>query len=131
MTKATGSFEVLSGNEDAYEDRGEGGKLTHAWGEQKFTGDIRGDGTVHWLMSYGNDKTAHLVGLQLITGSVGGRSGSFVIEAIADHDGKGSRGSWSIVAGSGSAGLVGITGTGSFEAPGGPNATYELDYELA
>jgi hypothetical protein len=71
------------------------------------------------------------VGLQLIKGSVGGRSGSFVIEAIADHTGKSSRGTWTIVDGTGTGDLEGITGTGSFEAPGGPTATYELEYELA
>jgi len=130
MTKATGSFDVLSGDEDTYEEREGGARLAHASGAQAFSGDITGDGSVHWLSSYAADKTAHLVGLQLIKGSVGGRSGTFVIEAIADHTGKSSRGSWSIIDGSGTGDLTGISGTGSFEAPGGPKATYELDYEL-
>jgi hypothetical protein len=130
MPRATGSFQILSGNEDSYEERDGGAKLAHAWGNQAFSGDIRGDGNVHWLISYAADKTAHLVGLQRITGSVGGRAGSFVIESSADHTGKSSHGSWSIIAGSGTGDLVGITGTGSFDAPGGPNATYELAYEL-
>ena len=131
MTKATGSFQVLSGSEDSYEDRDGGARLAHAWGNQAFSGDITGDGNVHWLISYAADKTARLVGLQRITGSVGGRSGSFVIETRADHTGKSSHGSWSIVEGSGGGDLAGISGTGSFDAPGGPNATYELEYELA
>ena len=107
-----------------------GAKLAHAWGDQSFSGDITGDGNVHWLIAYAADKTAHLVGLQRITGSVGERRGSFVAEARADHTGKSSHGSWSIVGGSGTDDLRGIKGTGSFDAPGGPNATYELDYEL-
>jgi hypothetical protein len=130
MTKATGSFDVLSGDEDTYANRDGGGRLAHAWGDQAFSGDISGDGHVHWLMAYAADKTAHLVGVQEITGSVGGRSGSFLIEAIADHTGKSSRGSWSIIDGSGTGGLTGMRGTGSFDAPGGPKATYELNYEL-
>jgi hypothetical protein len=81
-------------------------------------------------MAYAADKTAHLVGVQEITGSVGGRSGSFLIEAIADHTGKSSHGSWSIIDGSGTGDLTGVSGTGSFDAPGGPKATYELNYEL-
>ena len=131
MPKATGSFQVLSGNEDPYEERDGGAKLAHAWGDQSFSGDITGDGNVHWLIAYAADKTAHLVGLQRITGSVGERRGSFVAEARADHTGKSSHGSWSIVEGSGTDDLRGIKGTGSFDAPGGPNATYELYYELA
>jgi hypothetical protein len=52
MPRATGSFQILSGNEDSYEERDGGGKLAHAWGDQAFSGDISGDGNVHWLISY-------------------------------------------------------------------------------
>jgi hypothetical protein len=130
MQRATGSFQILSGNEDGYEQRDGGGRLAHAWGDQAFSGDIAGDGNVHWLISYAADKTARLIGLQRISGSVGGRSGSFVIETRADHTGKSSQGSWSIIEGSGTGDLAGITGRGSFDAPGGPSATYQLEYEL-
>ena len=130
MTKATGTFEVKSFNEDAYEERDGGAKLTHAWGDQAFSGDIEGDGEVHWLMSYGTDKKAHFVGIQRIKGTIGGKSGSFIIEARGDFDGAASRGTWSVIPGSGLGDLAKISGKGSFEAPGGPNATYELEYEL-
>jgi hypothetical protein len=130
MPKATGSFRITSFNEDAYEDRGDGAKLTHAWGDQAFSGDIEGDGQVHWLMSYRPDGTATYVGLQRIKGSVGGRRGSFVIDGSGEFDGAASRGRWSVVRGSGADGLKDISGTGTFEAPGGPEATYDLDYEL-
>jgi hypothetical protein len=130
MTKAEGSFDILSGDETTYEERGGGAKLTHAWGAQRFSGDIAGEGSIHWLMAYGSDRTAHYVGLQRITGSLDGREGSFIIAAQGQFNGKSSRGTWSVVEGSGTAGLAGITGTGSFEAPGGPRATYQLDYRL-
>ena len=131
MTKAEGSFDILSGEETTYEERGGGAKLTHAWGAQRFSGDIAGEGSVHWLMAYGSDRTARYVGLQRITGSLDGREGSFIIAAQGEFDGTSSHGTWSIVEGSGTAGLEGITGTGSFEAPSGPRATYRLDYDLA
>ena len=130
MAKAKGSFQITSFNEDTYEDRGSGAKLTHAWGDQAFSGDIEGEGQVHWLMSYRPDKTATYVGLQRIKGEIGGRKGSFIIEATGDFDGAASRGSWSVIPSSGTDDLKGITGTGTFEAPGGPKATYALDYEL-
>ena len=130
MPKATGSFQITSMSEDSYEDRGDGAKLTHSSGDQAFSGDIDGDGQVHWLMSYRPDGTATYVGLQRITGSVGGRRGSFVIDASGEFDGAASRGTWSIIRGTGTDDLKGITGTGRFEAPGGPSATYDLDYEL-
>lgn len=130
MAKATGSFQITSFNEDSYEDRGDGAKLTHAWGDQAFSGDIEGDGAVHWLMSYRSNKSARYVGLQRIKGAIGGREGSFIIEATGDFDGAASRGNWSIIPASGTDGLKGITGRGTFEAPGGPKATYELEYDL-
>jgi hypothetical protein len=76
------------------------------------------------------DGEPRLVGLQRIEGSVGGRSGAFVIEATSDHDGTQSRGSWRIVNGSGTGELASSAGQGRFEAPGGRTATYRLDYEL-
>jgi hypothetical protein len=130
MTQTTGTFQITGGGEDAY-DEDNGLRLTHAYGTQTFAGDIEGDGVVHWLMAYRPDKTASFVGLQRITGTVGGRRGSFVIAAEGDHDGSTSRIRWRVVDGSGSDGLAGIAGTGGMEAPGGPSGTYRLDYSLA
>ena len=107
MTKATGAFEILRGADDPIEELDGGIKLTHASGTQRFSGDIEGDGAVHWLMLYRPDKTAHFVGLQRITGSVGGRRGSFVLAAEGDHDGSASKISWTVVAGSGTGDLDG------------------------
>lgn len=130
MTKARGSFQVTGGSEDPYDELEGGIRLTHASGGQAFSGDISGEGAVHWLMLYRADKTAHFVGLQRITGSVGGRTGSFVAAAEGDHDGTGSTIAFSIIAGSGTEQLDGIAGEGSLVAQGGPKGTYELDYTL-
>jgi hypothetical protein len=62
MTKATGTFEVSGGTEDTYDELEGGIKLTHASGTQAFSGDISGEGAVHWLMLHRADRTAHLVG---------------------------------------------------------------------
>jgi hypothetical protein len=130
MTTARGSFTVTGGMEDPYDELEGGIKLTHASGNQSFSGDIDGEGAVHWLMLYRADKTAHFVGLQRITGSIGGGSGSFVAAAEGDHDGTGSTITFSIVPNSGTGELTGITGDGTLVAKGGPNGTYELDYTL-
>ena len=130
MTKARGSFEVTGGSEDPYDELEAGLRLTHASGSQAFSGDITGEGSVHWLMLHRADKTAHFVGLQRITGAVDGRRGSFVASAEGDHDGRGSVVSFSIIAGSGAGELSGIAGGGRLVAEGGPTGTYELDYTL-
>jgi Protein of unknown function (DUF3224) len=129
MDTASGSFEVTLGGEDALDEH-DGIRLTHASGGQTFTGDIEGVGAVDWLMLYRADHTAHFVGLQRITGSVGGRSGAFVVAAEGDHDGASSKITWTVIAGSGTGDLAGITGTGRMVAPGGRTGTYELEYRL-
>jgi hypothetical protein len=130
MAEATGTFEVTSWNEEAYHEREGEPKLTRASGDQRFIGDIEGQGFVTWLMCYSPDGAARFVGLNRVEGRLAGRSGSFIIESLGDHDGKSSKGSWAVVAGSGSADLAAISGTGSFDAPGGPKVSYRLEYRL-
>lgn len=128
MTKARGRFTVVSAEEDAYEALDGGVRLTHAQGTQSFTGDIKGDGAVHWLMVYRPDKTAQFVGMQRISGMIGDRRGTVVLAANGVHDGKGSKITLVVVPGSGSGELEGISGTGKLENPGGKTGTYTLDY---
>jgi len=128
MTELRGSFDVTSWNEETYEELPGGGKLTRAAVEQAFSGDIVGEGAVQWLMAYRSDGTAHFVGLQRIRGTIDGRSGTFVVETSGGFDGTEAHGSWSVVAGTGA--LEGLRGTGSFRAPHGSHATWELDVEL-
>ncbi len=83
-----------------------------------------------WLKSYRADGSARCVGLQRIDGSLGERKGSFIIEASGDFDGASSSGEWTVVEGSGTGELAGIRGAGRFNAPGGPEASYDLDHEF-
>lgn len=129
MPSATGTFEITAMHEDPWRPEDDGPRLTRAGGSQRFTGDIVGEGVVEWLACYVGGG-ARLIGLQRIEGTLGGNDGSFVIEATSDHDGKQSSGTWRILDGTGSGGLAGISGAGSFEAGGGRTVSYRLDYEL-
>jgi hypothetical protein len=131
MSKASGTFSVVSGGETTIRQAAGEVRLTHVTGRQRFEGDVVGDGTVEWLFCYSVDRTARFVGFQRIEGSIGGRSGSVTLESVGDHDGRGSKGTWRIVPGSGTGELAGISGQGRFDAPGGPVVSYELDYELS
>lgn len=127
---ARGTFEIAGWDEKTYQELERGGKLSEAKVTQKFTGDIDGEGGVIWLMCYTDPNTAHFVGLQRIVGSVSGRKGSFVIDTDGTFDGSVAKGDWSVILGSGTGALAGISGEGHFEAPHGPTATYTIDYEL-
>ena len=59
-------------------------KVTRAVVAKTYSGDIDGTSTTEWLMSYAEDGSATFVGMERISGTVGGRDGSFVVK----HDGK-------------------------------------------
>jgi hypothetical protein len=130
MTRSTGKFVITGGSEQTVSEAPGEVKLTRVAGTQRFEGGIAGLGTVEWVFCYRSDRSARFVGFWRIAGSIDGRSGSLVLESAGDHDGRQSRGRWQIVAGSGTGELEGISGEGSFHAPGGPEASCELDYEI-
>ena len=129
MTVANATFTVQGWDEQTYEERGPG-KLTEAKVQQAITGDIEGSSDVRWIMAYTAADAAEFVGVQTVDGTVGGTSGSFVLRSVGTFDGKEAVGELTVVAGSGTGDLAGISGTGSFSAPMGDTATVTLDYSL-
>jgi hypothetical protein len=129
-THITGTFKYTSWDENAYEELSEGRRLTRASVAQALSGDMEGEGSAEWLMCYRPDKTATFVGLQRLTGRLGDLDGSFVVESHGTFDGELARGRWTIVPGSGTDELRDIHGEGTWQAPHGPEATFELDYDL-
>jgi Protein of unknown function (DUF3224) len=127
MTKLQGEFTLSSWDEKTYAEREGERKLTRATVTQDLAGDIVGKGQVEWLMSYGEDGTAHFVGLQQFEGVIDGREGSVVLETIGGFDGKEATWDATVLAGSGTGEWAGMRGEGHFRAPHGPKATFELD----
>jgi hypothetical protein len=122
---AKSEFKIQSWDEQPFGDR-----LARASVEQAFSGEIEGEGSVEWLMCYSEDKTADFVGLQQVSGQIGDRSGSVVLQTVGTFDGTEARGEWSVVPGSGTDELRGLRGTGEFKAPHGCAATATLDYDF-
>jgi hypothetical protein len=129
MATLNGAFKVASWNEDAYQER-DGHRLTRASVTQRLEGDIAGEGAAEWLMAYRPDGTARFVGLQLVDGVLFGRRGTFVLETAGEFDGGVARWQASVVPGSSTGELPGLSGAGRFEAPRGSEASYELEVEL-
>ena len=78
-------------------------------------------------IAHRSDETATFTGIQRLSGAVAGRTGALVIEVTGTFDGTMARGQWTVVPEMGTGGLRGLSGTGSFEAPHGPDGTYVLD----
>lgn len=123
-----GTFTLAGWQEDALEESPT--KLTQARIEQSWEGDAEGAVVSHNLMHYASDGTASIVGMMRFTGTVAGRTGSFVAQGTGAYDGSEVRSDLVVTAGSGSGELAGLAGTGSYAAPKGPQGTWSLDLEL-
>ena len=66
-----------------------------------------------------------------VTGTLGGRSGSFVLQGVGTWEEGVARTTWTVVPGSGTGQLTGLRGEGGIEAAGGQaEITYRLDYDF-
>ena len=95
---------------------------------ETFSGEWKGDSTVHALQVLRDDKSATMVSMQRFRGTLDGRRGTFVLqgsETIAH--GKISA-TWSVVPGSGTNELEGLRGDGGFEGEFGKGSVGTLDY---
>jgi hypothetical protein len=111
-----------------YDEPGDGPALSRIHVEESFAGDITGDGIVEFLQAGRADGSASFVGLERITGSLSGRTGTFLLQDAGTVDGSVVSGEWFVVPGSGTGDLAGLRGTGGFRADLGSGAAVFLDY---
>jgi hypothetical protein len=116
-TQAKATFAIQSWDEKTWEGQPynevQGAKITRAEVSKSLQGDIQGQSMLQYLMSYHENGTVSFVGLERVVGSLGGKSGSFVLQRIgADEDGV-LKETYSVVPGSGTGELKGLRGTGS------------------
>jgi hypothetical protein len=126
---AKGGFEIKDWQEKPV-GATRGPKVTRASVKQRYTGDIKGTGTIEYVMAYRPDKTAEYIGVEVITGSIGGRKGSIALMLRGRYDGKEAVTKWQVAAGGGRGALKDLTGKGEFSAPMGSKGQYTLTYEL-
>lgn len=125
---ARGEFEIKDWQEKPAGAK-TGPKMTRASVKQRYTGDIKGTGTIEYVMAYRPDKTAEYTGVEVIVGSIGGRKGSIALLLRGNYDGKEAGTKWQVVAGGGRGELKDVTGKGEFSAPMGSKGKYSLTYE--
>jgi hypothetical protein len=128
---ASARFAIKSWEEKPYSEAPDEPKLTRASVTKTLTGDIEGTGQVEYLMMYRTDGTAAFVGLERVTAKLEGRSGSFVLERSGVFEGGLAKESYSVVPGSATGELRGLTGHGSTAVGHGMEHPFELAYELA
>ncbi len=112
----------------AYDEPAEGPALTRIHVEESFSGDIAGAGVVEFLQAACADGAASFVGIERVSGSVGGRAGTFLLQDAGTVNGNIVSGDWSVIQGSGTGELSGLRGEGGFRASLGEGAQVYLDY---
>jgi hypothetical protein len=134
-TQAKATFSIKSWDEKTWEGKPirevPGVKLSHAVVTRSYQGDIEGEGTIQYLMSYNEDGSASYVALERVTARIKGRSGSFVLQHTGTFSDGAARSTSTVVAGSGTGELRGLRGRGS-EVAVGDQAPYPftLDYDF-
>lgn len=128
MTRASGTFEVkMTPQEDKSEDANLGRMLL----DKQFRGDLEATGKGQMLTAMTPaEGSAGYVAIEKISGTLKGRTGTFVLQ----HTGTMTRGtpelSITVVPDSGTGQLAGITGRMDIKAEGGKHS-YVFEYLLA
>jgi hypothetical protein len=128
-TRATGPFEVKL-TPQPFEGAPQDLKLGRMMIDKQFHGDLEGASRGQMLSAGTNvGGSAGYVAIEHVTGTLHGRSGTFVLQ----HTGTMTRGtpalSITVVPDSGTGALTGLTGTMAIVMTGGTHA-YEFDYAL-
>jgi hypothetical protein len=134
--KAVATYTPIKWDEEPYEHVSTNMKMTRASVAFAFVGQIEGQASVEYLMFYRDyderdphKAAASYVGLIRLQGKLNGQSGSFAMEDRGVFEGGTARSILTIIPGSGTAELKGITGKGSYVATQ-KSCNCELEYEL-
>lgn len=97
-----------------------------------FSGAISGEGILRYVMIYTSEEAGAFTGLQTITGAVDGQRGSFTVREDGFWQGMKISSTMTVVEGSGTGALSGISGTARYTHDGGesPTCPYIFDFTL-
>lgn len=127
---ANARFGIQSWDEKPYSEGPDLPKLTRATVKKTFSGDIEGEGQVEYLMMYRSDGSATFTGLERITGRVGGKTGTFVLQRTGVFEDGQAKETYSVVPGSATGELRGLRGEGTSSVGHGMEHPFTLSYEF-
>jgi hypothetical protein len=128
---ASSTFEVTGWDEKTYNEVDGRLKLTRSTVTFAYHGDLDGDGAMEYLMMYRDDESATVIGLERISGKLGGKEGTFVLEHHGGYADGTASGTATVVEGSGTGALAGLRGQGTSMAKKDGTTSLSLDYEFA
>ncbi|MGW4693888.1 DUF3224 domain-containing protein [Kitasatospora cineracea] len=129
----SGSISFANWEEKEAGSSGAGPRTAHASVVNTFSGGIEAAGTAcDYSIAYTVGHAGVFTGMELVTGSIDGRPGSFVLEQRGTFAEDGTiHCTFTVVPGSGTEGLAGLTGTGEYTCrTGQASFPYSLSYRL-
>ena len=127
MTKMlNGVFQITGWDEKPYLENDDGSKQSHAKISQSYSGDLEGSSDIQYLMAYQTDSSAIFVGFETVTGTINGKSGSFVIQHTGKFEAGIATSNFVIVPNTGKSELTNISGKGFFKSGENGQAKYEF-----
>lgn len=112
--QGNGEFRITSWDEVVAQEHETEGRISRAVVSAAYSGTIVGEGRIEYVMAYRADGVARFSGYEHITGSIGAREGSCVLEHRGTFEGGVAASRWTIVPGSGTGGWEGLEGSGEF-----------------
>lgn len=108
-------------------------RLAHAEVANSFTGGVEANRTTcAYTIAYTGENVGTYTGMELLSGSVDGRKGTFVLEERGSFDPAGTVCRFEVVPGSGTGDLAGLTGSGGFTFRHGDSSVeYTFTYDIA
>jgi len=106
-------------------------KLTRASVSFAYAGALEGTSAMEYLMLYGDAGSAKVLGLERISGKLGGNEGTFVLEHRGGYADGTASGQVSVVEDSGTGALAGLRGRGTAVAKQDGSTSFDLDYDYA
>lgn len=126
-TRAAAKITVHSSVDEPY-DESTSPALAEIHITETFTGDIAAESTVRALQVRGDDRSASMVSVQRVSGKLGGRQGTFVLQGSQIVENGRIKATWFVVPRSGTGDLRGLRGEGGFEGEFGKGSDGTLDY---
>ncbi len=127
---AKARFKIVSWDEEPFDEPEGGPRLTQAHVKKSFEGDLIGTGNLMYVMAHLDGLGASFSGFEKVVGSLGGRTGSFVLRHTGSYDGEKATAEYEVVPGSGTDELAGLSGTGGFSAGHAEEHEMTLEYEV-
>ena len=131
--QATGHITYEGWKEDEVGPVGAHPRLARASVTNNFTGGIEATATkCEYTLVYADDENGTFNGMELLSGRLDGREGTFVVEERGSFGSDGTvHCTFEVVPGTGTGELAGLSGAGSFVHRHGDTAfPYTLDYHL-